>query len=77
MGFFYIVMGKNALGIESEIAWATPGTFTIQNFPCNEDASNCQHHFDAGTDGSGMQAHVYQDPSQDPNYIKMKRHIQK
>jgi hypothetical protein len=69
MGFFNIVMGKNALGIEMEIAWATPGAFTIENFPCNEDGSNCQ------TDGSGMQALVYEDPSKDPERIKAKRHL--
>lgn len=70
MGFFRIVMGKNALGIESEVAWASPGSFTIKNFPCNEDGSNCHR------DGSGMEAHIYQDPSQHPDYIKQKRHLQ-
>lgn len=34
MSYFRIVMGHNALGIESEIAWATPGTFTVDNVPC-------------------------------------------
>jgi cathepsin X len=43
MGFFRIVMGKNALGIESTVAWATPGTFSTENYPCNEDGSNCGH----------------------------------
>lgn len=56
MGFFRIEMGKNALGIESEIAWATPGFFTVDNFPCNEDGSNC-------SGDSNYQAFVYQDPS--------------
>ena len=70
MGFFYIVMGKNSLGIESEVAWATPGSFTIKNFPCNEDGSNCHRN------GAGMEAHVYKDPSLDPAYIKAKRHLQ-
>lgn len=41
MGFFRIKMGKNSLGIESEIAWATPGEFTVHNFPCDEDGKNC------------------------------------
>jgi cathepsin X len=41
MGFFRIEMGKNILGIESAIAWATPGTWTEQNFPCDEDGLNC------------------------------------
>ena len=34
-------MGKNSLGIEMEIAWANPAEFTIHNFPCYEDGSNC------------------------------------
>lgn len=33
--------GKNMLGIEDSVAWATPGTFTIQNVPCSEDGSEC------------------------------------
>jgi len=41
MGFFRIEMGSNLLGIEGEIAWATPGTWTELNVPCNEDGSNC------------------------------------
>lgn len=45
MGYFYIVMGKNALGIESEVAWATPEDFTVENFPCNENGSNCQKEY--------------------------------
>ena len=50
MGYFRIAMGKNLLGIESEIAWATPGQFTVENFPCSEDGKNCN-------------THIYQDPS--------------
>lgn len=49
-----IEMGKNLLGIESEIAWATPGIFTVHNFPCSEDGSGCNH-------GHG----TYVDPSSD------------
>jgi hypothetical protein len=64
MGFFRIVMGKNALGIESEIAWATLGSFTVTNFPCNEDGSNC-----SGDGGSNYQAFVYKDPSLDPSVV--------
>jgi cathepsin X len=41
MGFFRIEMGSNLLGIESAIAWATPGSWTDHNTPCNEDGSNC------------------------------------
>ena len=31
LGFFKIEMGKNLLGIESDIAWATPSTWTEHN----------------------------------------------
>lgn len=48
-------MGKNLLGIESEIAWATPGEFTTDNYPCDEDGKNCN--------GGGSQTYV--DPSSD------------
>lgn len=41
MGFFRVELGKNLLGIEGHVAWATPGAFTVLNFPCNEDGSNC------------------------------------
>jgi len=41
MGFFRIAMGQNVLGIENEIVWATPDTFTTVNFPCDEDGKNC------------------------------------
>ena len=41
MGYMRLEMGKNLLGIEGEIAWATPGTFTVNNIPCYEDGKNC------------------------------------
>lgn len=41
MGYVRIEMGKNTLGIESDCAWATPGSWTEVNFPCFEDGSNC------------------------------------
>ena len=50
-----IAMGKNLLGIESEVAWATPGEFTVENYPCDEDGKNCN--------GGGSQSYV--DPSLD------------
>lgn len=57
MGFFRIVMGHNSLGIESEIAWATPESFTVKNFPCDEDGKNCK--------GGGVETQYYVDPSTD------------
>ena len=59
LGYFRIVMGHNSLGIESSIAWATPKAFTVHNFPCNEDASNCQ----GDTKTGGVRTQYYEDPS--------------
>jgi len=48
MGFFRIVRGVKSLGIEDEVAWATPGRWTGMNhddganYPCFEDGANCQ-----------------------------------
>eukprot|EP00550_Attheya_septentrionalis_P003843 CAMPEP_0198286208 /NCGR_PEP_ID=MMETSP1449-20131203/5344_1 /TAXON_ID=420275 /ORGANISM="Attheya septentrionalis, Strain CCMP2084" /LENGTH=331 /DNA_ID=CAMNT_0043983881 /DNA_START=224 /DNA_END=1219 /DNA_ORIENTATION=+ len=44
LGFFRVEMGQDILGIESNIAWVTPGEFTVHNVPCNEDGSNCHSH---------------------------------
>ena len=41
MGFFRIVRGKKALGIEDECSWATPASWTTHNQGCYEDGSNC------------------------------------
>lgn len=49
--------GKNLLGIEGEVAWATPGTFTVHNFPCSENGANCNK------GGSVVGTHHYIDPS--------------
>lgn len=41
-GFLRIEMGRNLLGVESHIAWATPGRYSVWNdVPCSEDGSNC------------------------------------
>lgn len=53
MGYMRLELGSNLLGIESEIAWATPGLFTESNYPCDEDGKNCN--------GDGAQTYV--DPS--------------
>lgn len=58
MGSMRLVAGKNLLGIEGEVAWATPGSFTVHNFPCSEDGKNCV------IDDVVTTQH-YQDPSQD------------
>ena len=41
MGFFRILAGHNVLAIEKKVSWATPGHWTVQNFPCREDGKNC------------------------------------
>jgi len=63
MGYFRIEMGDNLLGIESGIAWATPGAFTVNNFPCSEDGKNCR-----STSPDGYQYYV--DPSGDIDSIQ-------
>lgn len=54
MGYFRIEMGGNELAIESQVVWATPGEFTVTNFPCDEDGANC-----------GPEKMKYVDPSKD------------
>jgi hypothetical protein len=54
MGYFRVELGKNLLMIESNIAWATPGTFTVHNVPCSVEGDDC----DAGH-------HTFVDPSRD------------
>lgn len=62
MGYFRILAGHNSLGIELEVAWATPGKFTVHNYPCYEDGSNC------------VETQVYDDPSTvEPNIIQQRR----
>jgi len=65
MGYFRIETGYNALGIESEVAWATPGSWTTVNYPCSEDGKNC------GPDAvPHMGAQTYVDPSKDIDAVK-------
>jgi len=52
LGFFRIETGHDCLGIESEVVWATPGSWTVENKACYEDGSNC---------GPGVE--LYEDPS--------------
>lgn len=59
MGFFRIEAGQNMLGIESHVSWATPGHYTIANYPCAEDGKNC-----------GPTARVYRDPSTNVQAVK-------
>ena len=63
MGYFRILMGHNALGIEMEAAWATPGSFTVHNYPCYENGENCVVH------------ETYVDPSS--NLVEVQRRLAK
>jgi len=52
MGYFRIELGHNSLGIESQVVWATPGSWTVKNKACYEDGANC-----------GVESEYYEDPS--------------
>lgn len=58
-GFVRVEMGGNVLGIESEISWATPGSFTVMNYPCDEDGKNCgadaMHYVDPSTEVASVE----------------------
>ena len=51
-------MGHNSLGIEMEAAWATPGSFTVHNYPCFENGENC------------VKTVHYEDPSKNVEVVK-------
>ncbi|KAL7527675.1 hypothetical protein ACHAXR_002074, partial [Thalassiosira sp. AJA248-18] len=64
-GFFRVATGKNMLGIEHKVAWATPGEFTVKNVPCSEDGTTCGAEVN-GMDGEKKMMYVaqeYVDPS--------------
>ena len=65
MGFFRIAAGQNILGIESGIAWATPGRYTVRNFPCSEDGKNC-----------APDAEIYMDPSSNIEAVQGRLKVQ-
>ena len=67
MGYIRVEAGKNILGIEGEVAWATPGSFTVHNFPCHEDGKNCNFHHD---DGPSVSTQYYVDPSQSQAHLQ-------
>jgi hypothetical protein len=58
MGFFRIELGKNLLMIESNVAWATPQTFTIGG-GTGVGNPNCR-----------QQQYVYVDPSDDMDSVR-------
>ena len=43
MGFAYLKLGSNQLGVESHCSWGVPGRFTeFGNFACWENGANCK-----------------------------------
>lgn len=77
MGFGRIAAGKNMLGMEDNVAWVTPGTFTTENVPCSEDGAECggeiQNH-NAPTIMKFM-SQTYEDPSVQFLAMKEKKDI--
>lgn len=70
LGYMRLEVGKNLLGIEGEVAWATPGAFTVHNFPCHEDGKNCDFH-----KGPSVKTQYYVDPSRDQEVLE--QHLKK
>lgn len=59
LGFLRVEMGSNILGLEGEVAWATPGAWTEVNFPCAENGANCV----GGSSRQKTGVQFYVDPS--------------
>eukprot|EP00986_Skeletonema_menzelii_P012294 scaffold6719_cov152-Skeletonema_menzelii.AAC.4 len=68
MGFFRLTTGTNLLGIESTVAWAIPGSFTVaNNIPCGEAGGGCGG---KASDDDGPHAQNYVDPSSNIEAVK-------
>jgi cathepsin X len=81
MSYLRIVMGHNSLGIESEIAWATPKTFTTFNVPCSttteDNEKKCQNNENKILTTNTMRAQYVVDPSElDRDTLTLKLHRQ-
>mmetsp|Transcript_13105 Transcript_13105/g.28459 ORF Transcript_13105/g.28459 Transcript_13105/m.28459 type:complete len:116 (+) Transcript_13105:962-1309(+) len=71
MGFLRVKTGSNLLGIESTVAWATPGQFTTaNNFPCGEGGGGCGG--EEGDDNGPHRTQFYVDPSTDVEAVQRK-----
>lgn len=69
-------MGHNSLGIEMEIAWASPGRFTVQNYPCYENGENCvvdATYTDPSKDIQSIQHRLKQDKMKEAVMKKLKK----
>lgn len=60
MGYMRVEMGGNLLGLEGEVAWVTPQSWTEKNFPCAENGKNCDN-----GDKVEISTSFYKDPSLD------------
>jgi cathepsin X len=70
MGFLRVKTGSNLLGIESTVAWATPGQFTTaNNFPCGEGGGGCGGEED---NNGPHRTQLYVDPSTDVEAVQRK-----
>jgi cathepsin X len=71
MGFVRVKTGSNLLGIESTVAWATSGQFTVaNNFACGEGGEGC------GDDDLPHKTHLYADPSADIEAVQRKLRLE-
>eukprot|EP00485_Elphidium_margaritaceum_P010832 CAMPEP_0202691496 /NCGR_PEP_ID=MMETSP1385-20130828/6196_1 /ASSEMBLY_ACC=CAM_ASM_000861 /TAXON_ID=933848 /ORGANISM="Elphidium margaritaceum" /LENGTH=348 /DNA_ID=CAMNT_0049346913 /DNA_START=31 /DNA_END=1077 /DNA_ORIENTATION=- len=58
LGYLRVETAKNLLGIESAVAWVTPRSYSVSNFPCFEDGKNCvkqERYVDPSTDVQEVQ----------------------
>jgi len=62
-GFFRVATGKNMLNLEKDVAWATPGQFTVHNVPCDEDGATCGGVANSGKKKMRFEGVKYVDPS--------------
>lgn len=77
MGFIRVEMGSNLLGLEGEIAWATPGSWTEINYPCSEDGKNCRDGSTSNDAGKTYDAVFYMDPSGDVEAVQRRLKVDK
>ncbi|VEU39547.1 unnamed protein product [Pseudo-nitzschia multistriata] len=79
LGFFRVELGKNLLGIEAHVCWATPGSYTETNLPCLKDGSNCRPGGglpQGQRQARGWVSRRYEDPSNRPAYYVRRRLFQ-
>jgi len=66
-GFFRVATGSNQLALESGVAWANPGSWTVHNKPCSEDGAKCGGEvndlYDGGKKKMTFEGEEYVDPS--------------